>query len=154
MLERNNVGGVGFPPSQLKGNEMKNLNKILMIAAFAAVSGLAGRASAQYQAVGDDGIAAAPKLRQQLNERKKVTGEPSMTVASVSYQATRADGIAASPKLRRQLEERKTVGIAPAAVVASAGYEPTGADGITASPKLRERLNERASESIMMAPLK
>ena len=43
--------------------------------------------------MGDDGIAASPKLRQFMNERKPmVKGAKSATVASVGYRATGVDG--------------------------------------------------------------
>jgi len=133
---------------------MKNLNKITLVAAFAAMFSLANQASAQYQATGDDGITASPRLRQMLNERKTVASTPSSAVASVGYQAVGDDGIAASPKLRQMLNERKTVASTPSTAVASTGYQATGADGITASPKLRQQLNERGAQTIMIAPLK
>ena len=44
----------------------------VLATAFAALT-LASAANAQYKPVGDDGIAASPKLRQQLNERKANT---------------------------------------------------------------------------------
>ena len=59
-----------------------------------------------YQAVGEDGIAASPKLRQMLNGRKTSSGSDSSRV--VSYQAVGEDGIAASPKLRQMLREGGT----------------------------------------------
>lgn len=132
---------------------MKNLNKILLVAAFAAMFSLANRASAQYRAVGEDGIAGSPKLRQFLNERRTVASTPSTTVVSVGYNAVGEDGIAASPKLRQFLNERRPVASAPSTAVASVGYQPTGKDGITASPRLRQQLNERGTQ-FMVAPLK
>ena len=141
---------------------MKNLNKITLIVALAAMFSLANQASAQssagYRPTGDDGITASPRLRQQLNERKHVASAPSATVASVGYKPTGDDGIAASPKFRQMLDERKAGASTPSTVstgVASVGYQPTGPDGITASPKLRQQLNERADQSqFMIAPLK
>ncbi len=138
----------------MKGNEMKNLDKILFVAVFAAISSMAGQASAQYQATGADGITASPKLRQQLSERTRVPSGTSMTVATVGYRAAGEDGIAASPKLREFIDQRKAVAPAPGAVVASAGYRATGVDGITASPKLRQQLDERVLQPTMIAPLK
>ena len=132
---------------------MKKLDKVLFVAAFAAVSSLAGQASAQYQATDNDGITASPKLRQQLNERNQVTSMPSMSVVTVGYVGGGEDGVA-SPKLRQQLAERKAVAIVSTPVVVSAGYQATGADGITASPKLRQQLDERGPEAIMIAPLR
>src|SRR6266436_7154633 len=82
---------------------MKNRNKILLVAAFAALFSMADRASAQYQPVGDDGISASPKLRQHLNERTvnmalaTLAGEPDSIASS-----TKNTALLASP---RYLEE-------------------------------------------------
>jgi hypothetical protein len=132
---------------------MKNLKRFLIVAALAATFGLAGRANAQYQPTGDDGITASPRLRQQIDERKKVSSTPSATAVAVGYRIATDDGIAASPRLRQQLNERKTVVSVPSSAMASVGYRPTGDDGITASPRLRQQLNERPRE-IRVAPLK
>lgn len=136
---------------------MKNLNKMLIVAAFAAISGLTYSASAQssvgYQATGDDGITASPKVRQFLNGRKIVPSTHSAAVASVGHRATGDDGITASPKVRQMLNERRTVPSTPSTGVASVGYRATGDDGITASPKVRQQLDERGSH-VMVAPLK
>lgn len=136
---------------------MKNLNRILALAAFAAVLGLTNNASAQYRGVGDDGIAASPKYRQFLNEsgKRMVKGTPSTsaTVASAGYRATGVDGITASPKLRQFINDSRGVQSTPGTVVAKVGYRATGDDGITASPKLRQQLDER-SQTYMVAPLK
>jgi hypothetical protein len=46
--------------------KMKNLGKILLVAALAAISGLVGQTSARSarsQASGDDGITASPKKK-------------------------------------------------------------------------------------------
>lgn len=48
---------------------MTKLNQILFTVAVAGTITLANSASAQYRAVGDDGIAASPKLREQLDQR-------------------------------------------------------------------------------------
>lgn len=139
---------------------MKQINKTLVVAALAALFGLANSASAQnsvsYWATGEDGITASPKIRQFLNERKKApstTATASTTVASVGYRATGEDGITASPKLRQFLIERKTVPSEPSTAVASVGYRATGNDGITASPKQRQILDEHR-KAFQVAPLK
>jgi hypothetical protein len=54
-------------------------NLVLAATAIAALT-LAGSAGAQYKAVGDDGIAASPKVRQMLNERK-ASATPTIAVA-------------------------------------------------------------------------
>ena len=133
---------------------MKNLNKIALIAACAAMFSLANQASAQYRATGDDGITASPKHRQFLDEHKTVSSAPSAAVASVGYQAVGDDGIAASPKARQMLDQRKMVATTPSTGVASVGYRAVGADGIAASPKFRQQLDERGAQPIMVAPLK
>jgi hypothetical protein len=91
---------------------MKQLNKILTVAALTALFSLANSASAQssvgYRPTGDDGITASPKLRQFLNEsgKRMVRGTPTTAVANVGYRATGDDGITASPKFRQFLNER------------------------------------------------
>lgn len=47
--------------------------KIALAAVALAALAFASTASAQYKPVGDDGIAASPKVRQMLNERKAST---------------------------------------------------------------------------------
>ncbi len=58
-----------------------NLSPKFALAAVALVAlAFAGTASAQYKPVGDDGIAASPKVRQMLNERK-ASATPAVAVA-------------------------------------------------------------------------
>lgn len=140
---------------------MTKLNQILFATILAGTIALASSASAQYRAIGDDGIAASPKVRQMLNERQAAKAaslasakSTTPTVASAGYRATGDDGITASPKVRQMLAERKVVVTgAPSAEVASAGYRAVGADGIAASPKLRQQLDQR-NATIMVAPVK
>jgi len=136
-----------------RNKNMKKFSTIAMITAVAAMFSLTTSAKAQSQVVGEDGIAASPKVRQMLNERK-ANSAVSAKAASVGYQAKADDGIAASPKVRQLLNERKTVASTLSTGVASAGYRATGEDGITASPKVRQQLNERGHARIMIAPLK
>jgi hypothetical protein len=142
---------------------MKKMNQILFAAVIAATIGLSTQASAQYNANETDGIAASPRVRQMLNERKSsiIT---SMTV-SKNHGATRLaptgtqtvlnDGISAAPRTRQLLSEqsRRPAAIPSSTAVASSGYQATGVDGITASPKLRQQLNDR-TETVMVAPVK
>lgn len=136
---------------------MKNLNKILIVAALAAMFGLVGSARAQnsvgYSATGEDGITASPKHRQFLNEHKRAASTSPTTVAPVGYWPTGDDGITASPKTRQQLTERKTVPGTSSSAAATVGYRAKSNDGITASPKLRQQLDER-SKTFMVAPVK
>jgi hypothetical protein len=55
----------------------------VLLTAFAALT-LVSSANGQYKPVGDDGIAASPKLRQMLNERKASTTH---TVAAATAMA-------------------------------------------------------------------
>ena len=87
---------------------MKSQYRLVIATATAAAVIFTTSTSAQYWPVGDDGIAASPKVRQALNERERsATVVPTSTaVASVGYRAVGDDGIAASPKLRGQLNQR------------------------------------------------
>jgi len=142
---------------------MKTLNQILSAAVLVTTISLASNASAQYKINEEDGIAASPRVRQMLNERKASAAVAALasknhattTVASAGFRVTQNDGIAASPKTRQLLNEqaRRSTAIPSSTAVASAGYKATGADGITASPRLRQQLNEQ-SVTIMVAPVK
>ncbi len=137
---------------------MKSHNKLVIITVTAIAALSITQARAQFRPVGDDGIAASPKVRQMLNERAHSTAhsEAGPAVASASYRVAANDGIAASPKVRQMLDERNrnAVVFPPSTAVASVGYSPTGEDGITASPKLREQLNERGTQPFQVAPVK
>jgi len=137
-----------------KDENMKNLNKVLLAAAFAASFSLVQNASAQFKPTVDDGIAASPKVRQMLNERAAATRVQAATpTGSVTYHNP-ADGVTASPRALQALAERKVVvSGAPKTEIATTGYRATGDDGITASPKLRQQLGERGP-TLMVAPVK
>ena len=138
-----------------KNKNMKTTTTLMALSAGILLLGSATQGHAQYRAVGDDGIAASPKLRQFLNEsgKRMVKGTPSTAVVSVGYRATGADGITASPKLRQFIDASRGVESTGPTVVVNVGYRPTGDDGITASPKLRQLLNER-NGAYQIAPLK
>ena len=128
---------------------MKNANRLLIAAVALALFASAGQIKAQSQAVGDDGIAASPKVRQLLNERKASDAAPQqVTINLITSQAT----IAGSPKVQQMRTQR-----APATVLQAgpetASYKATGTDGITASPKVRAMLDER-KQTFEIAPLK
>jgi hypothetical protein len=132
---------------------MKTLNQILFSAVIAATLGLANQASAQLKAGEDDGIAATPRVRQMMNERKgPQTGSAvSFHAPTPGAQLSHATGLAASPKLRQMLEEQR-----PSTVVAASSQQTSPVaetDGIAASPKVRQQLNERGA-TFMIAPIK
>jgi hypothetical protein len=56
-----------------KDTNMKTTRILSVLATTFAALTLVSTANAQYKPVGDDGIAASPKLRQQLSERKANT---------------------------------------------------------------------------------
>src|SRR5258708_36595634 len=115
---------------------MKNANRLLIAATALALFASAGQIKAQSQAVGDDGIAASPKVRQMLNERKARAAAPQQVRIN---QVAPQTAVAASPKVQQMLNERMR------APVAQAGSETArdraiGSDGLTPSPKMPTRL--------------
>ena len=134
---------------------MKKTNHLIFLAAVSLIFASAVPSKAQYKPVGDDGIAASPKLRQMLNERATRLAVTSQSTSRVvGYKPLGDDGITASPKLREILNERAARLTATSESGSRVvGYKPVGKDGITASPKLRELLDERAG-TIQIAPLK
>ena len=131
---------------------MKNTHRFLVATAALVLFAFAGQAKAGGTAsCCDDGIAASPKVRAMLDERKArcCTAQTQVTTYGTT---TRQTDIAASPKVQQMRSER-----APASVVVvsteTAGYRPTGSDGITASPKVRAALDERR-QTVEIAPLK
>ena len=139
---------------------MKTVNQILFGAFIVTILSVTAQAGTHLLS-GDDGIAASPRVRQTLNERKASASAPSLesrnqatpTLASSGYCSEANDRIVASPKARQILNEFKLVPSAPEAAAVVVGYQPVGADGIAASPKVRELLNERGGP-IMIAPVK
>ena len=130
---------------------MKNSNKILLFLAIASTLTLASQASAQYQGVSGDGIAASPKVREQMDQSKKTA---TLHSGQSAWSGFLQNAFTASPKLREQLEQRAVARSEPSTAVVSTGYNATGADGITASPKGRQQLDEQSSQQVMIAPLK
>ena len=61
---------------------MKLQNGLLLVAATAMAAFFINTASAQYQAVGSDGIAASPKVRQQINDQNQM--KPTATTSPKS----------------------------------------------------------------------
>jgi malonyl CoA-acyl carrier protein transacylase len=139
------VKGANLAPKRKKN--VKSSNRLLIAAAALALFASAGQIKAQSQTAGD-GIAASPKVRQMLNERKAREAAPQqVTINQIVPQAA----IAASPKVQQLRNER------PAPVLqanrATATYRATGSDGITASPKVRAMLDEHR-QTVEIAPLK
>ena len=58
---------------------MRIENRIFLLTATAITAMFVTQAEAQYQPVGNDGIAASPKLREQLNQRSRQ--HPHLTAA-------------------------------------------------------------------------
>lgn len=139
------------------------MNQILFAAVLAATLSVAVQAGAQSSVYEEDGIAASPKVRQALNERKASANASAIaarnrvitTAASTRDQPAASAGIAASPKLSQQLAElnKHSAPASSMGTAASTSSQPTGADGIAASPKLRQALEER-STTAMVAPVK
>lgn len=128
---------------------MKHSNRLLIAAAALALFVSAGQSQAQYRAVGDDGIAASPKVRQMLNEQKaRAAATQQVTINRIVPQTT----IAASPKVQQMLKEQMRAP-GPQLGPETAGYKATGSDGVTASPKVRQMLDEHR-QTVEIAPLK
>ena|SRR5260221_10411110 len=131
---------------------MKNTSRFLVAAAALALFASAGQAKAGgTDSCCDDGIAASPKVRAMLDERKARCCAAQTQVTT--YQTTiRQTDVAASPRVQQMRNDRTP---APVVQVApeTAGYRPTGSDGITASPKVRAMLDEHR-QTVEIAPLK
>src|SRR5712671_396352 len=120
---------------------MKNTHHFLIAAAALALFASAGQAKAGgTDACCDDGIAASPKVRAMLDERKARCCA-AQTQVTTYRTTTRQTEIAASPKVQQMRSER--IGAPVVVSTETAGYRPTGDDGITASPKVRAMLDER-----------
>ena len=131
---------------------MKNTHRFLIAAAALALFASAGQARAGgTDSCCDDGIAASPKVRAMLDERKaNCCAAPAQ--ATTYRNTTRQTDVAASPRVQQMRNDRtpaSTVEVAPE----TAGYRTTGADGISASPRTRAMLDERR-QAVEIAPLK
>jgi len=142
---------------QIERQNMKKMNRVLLAATVAAVLGIGNAALAQSQVVGDDGIAASPKVRAQLNERRasEAVVAPAKAAVVVSERTTKPApvSIAASPKVAQAIAEREA---SQKASIASANVASTTSradDGIAASPKVRQQMNERG-QVVEIAPVK
>ena len=131
---------------------MKTNKLILLAAVVTAAFTLNPPARAQFKPETDDGIAASPKVRQQLNERNAhKTAANHLVVASRPARAESA--IAASPKMSQMLAERGTAMNRNAVVADTPSTTAPVKDGIAASPKLRQQLDERGAR-FQIAPIK
>ena len=81
-------------------------NRIVLLTATAITAMFVTQAGAQYRALGDDGIAASPKVRQVLDERARSTSKPKATTMACCGQATACKATAAATKASGQCCER------------------------------------------------
>ena len=139
--------------AKIERQNMKSVNRVLAAAAVATLLGIGS--SVRAQVTGDDGIAASPKVRAQMNERRAreavVVAPAKATVASTKAEVkpARTHAIVASPKVAAALAEREASG----AEMNIASTTAAANDGIVASPKVRAQLNERG-ERVEIAPVK
>jgi len=73
---------------------MKTQNKLVLLTLTAIAAMVVTQTGAQYRSVGNDGIAASPKVRQMLDERARSTFKPRPAVTLSCFQATAGKGIA------------------------------------------------------------
>ncbi len=123
---------------------MKTLSKVFLATAVAAIFSLSQNAQAQYKPTGSDGLTAAPRLRQMLDDREAATrlvpAAPSATAPGLNPETN----LSASPRLLEMLNEQGVVvTTTPSAEEAHTGYRPTGDDGISAAPRQRVQIGER-----------
>jgi len=134
---------------------MKKMQTVRIAVLTVAIIAPAMAAKAQSLATTDDGIAASPKVRQRLEERRATFRVHSSSPIQASTTQPASDGIAASPKVRTQLDARYAAArsvSSQSSLASSTTRAPS--DGIAASPKLREQLDERALRShIEVAPI-
>ncbi len=118
------------------------MSQILFAFAIATTLGIATHANAQFKVNEDDGIAASPRVRQMLNERKASKAAAAIlkiaptTDLYAGYRAVGSDGIAASPKVRQMLDEQRVSRIVttPSQETVIAGYRPVGHHSFSECP--------------------
>jgi hypothetical protein len=135
--------------AKAKKDNMKIQSRFVLSTVTAMTALFITQANAQYRAVGNDGIAASPNVRQMLDERQRSAAAALAPKPTAYYPGPAGDGIAASPKVRQMLDEHKVRAKAPAEVAAS--HSRTPVDGIAASLKVRQQL-EQNSQSFQVAP--
>jgi len=112
------------------------------------LGGAGASANAEFRTYPDDGIAASPKVRAQLNERKRRYVATPMVVVVTKRRAPA--NLAASPKQKQRLAEQSEVWVL--GVTTPSTTAPVN-DGIAASPKVRSQMNGHA-ERFEIAPVK
>jgi hypothetical protein len=85
---------------------MRIENRIFLLTATAIAAMFVTQAGAQYRAVGNDGIAASPKLRQVLNQRARPTAKPQAATLACCCQPSADKPTVASTKTSGQCCER------------------------------------------------
>jgi hypothetical protein len=126
---------------------------LILLAAVSITASFLTQAQAQYRVNEPDGIAASPKVRQMLNERKATWTTVSATNPRVVAQTPSEPGIAASPKVSQFLAEQKANQQAMKALATPVPFQPAET-GIAASPRVQKEINERTTPSVQVAPLK
>ena len=70
---------------------VKNGNKLAIVTVTAIAAMFVSQPRAEFRAGADDGIAASPRLRQRLDERKAAAGSVGRAGVHAGYRATGAD---------------------------------------------------------------
>jgi hypothetical protein len=130
---------------------MKNSKRFLIATAALALFASAGQVKAGgTDSCCDDNIAASPKVRAMIDERKAACCAAPSHV-STTQTITRQTDVTASPKLQQMRAGQAATLVVQASE--TAGYRTIGSDGIAASPKVRSVLDER-KQTVEIAPLK
>jgi len=132
---------------------MKTTNRVLVAITVAVVSGLGSAALAGSRLSGNDGIAASPRVRMQMNERRAtevVFAPVYIAPPTIVYQGIPAPGVTvtASPRVDQTMDNDwkvSTAGVVSSPTIATTVIT-SGDDGIVASPRLRMQMNERPQE--------
>jgi len=122
-------------------------NKLILLTAVATAA-----FTLNASAGTDDGIAASPKYRQQLNERSATTATANNLVVAAPCCRDESK-VVASPKGAQQLAESGTAMKCATTKVDTASTTAPANDGIAASPKHRAQLDESGTP-IQIAPVR
>jgi hypothetical protein len=94
-----------------------------------------------YRTTGDDGIAASPRLRQQMDDRRAM--QTAMGGSEIAVSAGTSGKVSSTQGTYMVHNEQRVV--TPNYEWQNTGsYKTTGNDGIAASPRLRQMMNDRA----------